>query len=404
MSDVIPSEFFTHPGPYPHTATAELRSKCPVHRIDVPPGAEAYAVLGNKVVAEAFGDSRLSKQVENLPDRYRDQAVANSLLVAGNLGFADPPKHTRLKKPISRAFLPGAVARLRPRIQDIVDDLIDTFPDSGEIDLLRDFALPLPLTVICEYLGIPVEDRPLFLKWSYILSQDPLQHAEAELKTASEEFAGYFRELVAERRFELRNDLLSELIRARDEDVFSEQELLSTILLLIIAGHKTVANMMGNGTALLLRHPEQLAMLRATPGLIPSAIEEILRYEGSAAWASLRVAAADMQLGGVDIPKGSFVHLSLSSAGHDPEVYDDPDRFDVTRSPSRHLSFGHGAHFCIGAPLARLQGEIAFSTLLRRLPRFELAVPPGDVAWVADSSLSRGLEALPIRVRERLPR
>ena len=174
MSDVIPSEFFTHPGPYPHTATAELRSKCPVHRIDVPPGAEAYAVLGNKVVAEAFGDSRLSKQVENLPDRYRDKAVANSLLVVGNLGFADPPKHTRLKKPISRAFLPGAVARLRPRIQDIVDDLIDTFPDSGEIDLLSDFALPLPLTVICEYLGIPVEDRPLFLKWSYILSQDPV--------------------------------------------------------------------------------------------------------------------------------------------------------------------------------------------------------------------------------------
>jgi cytochrome P450 len=155
---------------------------------------------------------------------------------------------------------------------------------------------------------------------------------------------------------------------------------------------------------LLLRHPEQLAMLRAAPGLIPSAVEEILRYEGSAAWASLRVATENMQLGGVHIPKGSFVHLSLSSAGHDPEVYDDPERFDVTRSPNRHLSFGHGAHFCIGAPLGRLQGEIAFSTLLRRLPRFELAVPPQEVAWLADSSLSRGLESLPIRVRGRLPR
>ncbi len=404
MSDIIPSEYFTNPGPFPHTATAELRSKCPVHRINVPPGAEAYAVLANEVVEEAFGDSRLSKQVENLPARYRDKAVDNSLLVLGNLGFADPPKHTRLKKPISRAFLPGTVAQLRPRIEDIVNDLIDAFPESGEIDLLSAFALPLPLIAICEYLGIPVEDRPLFQEWSYILSQDPFQHAEAELKAASQDFADYFTKLVAERRTDLRNDLLSEIIRARDAEVFSEQELLSTILLLIIAGHKTVANMVANGTALLLRHPEQLAMLRADPGLIPSAIEEILRYEGSAAWASLRVAAEDMRLGGVDIPKGSFVHLSLSAAGHDPKVYDDPDRFDVTRSPNRHLAFGHGAHFCIGAPLARLQGEIAFSTLLRRLPEFELAVPEKELSWLADSSLSRGLDALPIRVRGRLPR
>ncbi len=404
MSDIIPSEFFIDPGPSPHAATAELRSKCPVHRINVPPGAQAYAVLGNKVVEEAFGDSRLSKQVENLPAQYRDKAVATSLLVVGNLGFADPPKHTRLKKPISRAFLPGTVARLRPRIQDIVDDLIDAFPESGEIDLLSAFALPLPLIAICEYLGIPVEDRPLFQEWSYVLSQDPLQHSESELKAASQEFADYFTKLVAERRTDLRNDLLSEIIRARDAGVFSEQELLSTILLLIIAGHKTVANMVANGTALLLRHPEQLETLRTNPELIPSAIEEILRYEGSAAWASLRVAAQDMRLGGVDIPSGSFVHLSLSSAGHDPEVYDDPERFDITRSPNRHLSFGHGAHFCIGAPLARLQGEIAFGTLLRRLPGFELAVPEEEVTWLADSSLSRGLEALPIRLRGRLPR
>ena len=266
------------------------------------------------------------------------------------------------------------------------------------------FALPLPLIVICEYLGIPVEDRPLFQRWSYILSQDPLQHAETELRAASDEFTAYFTALVAQRRADLGSDLLSELVRARDEDALSEQELLSTILLLIIAGHKTVANMVGNGTLLLLRHPDQLAMLRADPTLVPGAIEEILRYEGSAAWASLRVATQDMRLGGVDISRGSFVHLSLSGAGHDPEVYDDPERFDVTRSPNRHLSFGHGTHFCIGAPLARLQGEVAFATLLRRLPQLTLAVPVEKIAWVADSSLSRGLEALPLRVGKRLPR
>ena len=402
MSDIIPTEFFTSPGPSPHANAAELRSRCPVHRIDVPPGAQAYAVLSNKVVEEALGDSRLSKQVENLPAEFRDKAVDNSLLVVGNLGFADPPRHTRLKEPIRRAFLPGTVARLGSRIQDIVDDLIDAFPESGEIDLLSAFALPLPLTVICEYLGIPVEDRPLFQEWSYVLSQGPC--TDGELKAASEEFSDYFTKLVAERRTDLRDDLLSAIIRARDEGVYSEQELLSTLLLLIIAGHKTVANMLGNGTALLLRHPEQLDMLRADPALIPPAIEEILRYEGSAAWASLRIAGEDMQLGGVDIPKGSFVHLSLSSAGHDPATYDDPETFDVTRSPNRHLSFGHGAHFCIGAPLARLQGQIAFSTLLRRLPQLALAVPPEEIAWLSDSSLSRGLESLPLRVGERLPR
>ncbi|MFI2203090.1 cytochrome P450 [Streptomyces sp. NPDC020192] len=403
-TDVIPTEFFTDPGPNPHVAAAEYRSRCPVHRIDVPPGAEAYAVLGNKTVEEALGDARLSKQVENLPPRYRHRAVTNSLLVVGNLGFADPPKHTRLKEPIRRAFLPGRIARLRPRIQAIVDDLIDAFPEHGEIDLLTDFALPMPLTVICEYLGIPVADRPLFLEWSYVLSQDPLQHDEAELKAASEEFSAYFTQLVAERRTDPRDDLLGAIIRAHDAGVYSETELLSTLLLLIIAGHKTVANMLGNGTALLLRHPEQLALLRAEPERIPTAIEEILRYEGSAAWASLRVAAEDMHLGGVDIPQGSFVHLSLSSAGHDPEVYDDPERFDVTRSPNRHLGFGHGPHFCIGAPLGRLQGEIAFSALLRRLPGLALAVPAEEIAWLSDSSLSRGLESLPLRVGEKLPR
>lgn len=404
LTDVIPTEFFTRPGANPHADAAEYRSRCPVHRIDVPPGAQAYAVLGNKAVEEALGDPRLSKQVENLPEQYRHRAVTNSLLVAGNLGFADPPEHSRLKEPIRRAFLPATVARLRPRIQAVVDDLIDAFPEHGEIDLLTAFALPMPLTVICEYLGIPVADRPLFLEWSLILSQDPLQHDEAELRAAGDEFTDYFTKLVDERRKDLRDDLLSQIIRARDAGVYSERELLSTLLLLIIAGHKTVANMLGNGTALLLRHPDQLAMLRAHPERIPSAVEEILRYEGSAAWASLRVAAKDMNLGGVDIPKGSFVHLSLSSAGHDPEVYDDPERFDVTRSPNRHLGFGHGPHFCVGAPLGRLQGEIAFSALLRRLPQLALAVPPQEITWLSDSSLSRGLESLPLRVGKRLPR
>ncbi|MGF1425943.1 cytochrome P450 family protein [Kitasatospora sp. LaBMicrA B282] len=404
MTDTLPAEFFTAPGASPHEATAELRAKCPVHRIDYPPGAEAYAVLGHQAVAEALGDPRLSKRVESLPTRYREKAHADSLLMVRNLGFADPPEHTRLRKPVSRAFVPGRIAGLRPRIQEIIDELIDAFPESGEVDLLDAFALPLPLTVISEYLGIPVCDRPLFQQWGYVLSQDPFQYPESELKAATDEFLAYFGRLVAERRANLRDDLLSDLVRGRDSGVFvNDRELYSTILLLLIAGHKTVANMLGNGTALLLCHPEQLAKLRATPELVPSAVEEILRYEGSASWASLRIAAQDLRLGEVEIPEGSFVHLSLAGAGHDPEVYEDPERFDVTRYPNHHLAFGHGPHFCVGAPLGRLQGELAFTTLLRRLPDLALAVAPEEIAWLSDSSLSRGLEALPVRVGRRLP-
>ncbi|MDT0263823.1 MoaD/ThiS family protein, partial [Jatrophihabitans lederbergiae] len=195
MTDVLPAEYFIDPGPSPHAATAKLRAQCPVHRIDNPPGAEAYAVLGHKVVEDAFGDPRLSKEAENLPARYREKAQAKSLLMVRNLGFADPPEHARLRKPISRAFLPATVAKLTPRIQNIIDDLIDAFPESGEIDLLSDFGLPLPLIVICEYLGIPVEDRPLFQHWSYVLSQDPFQLSDEDLHTASEQFTQYFTDL-----------------------------------------------------------------------------------------------------------------------------------------------------------------------------------------------------------------
>jgi cytochrome P450 len=404
LTDVLPARYFIDPGPYPHEETAQLRSQCPVHRIDNPPGADAYAVLGSAVIEEAFCDPRLSKEAGSLPERYRDKALAKSLLMVRNLGFADPPEHTRLRKPISRAFLPAAIARLEPRIAAVIDDLIDELPAHSEVDLFERFALPMPLIVICEYLGIPVADLPLFQRWSYVLSQDPFQLSDEDLKTASDEFSEYFTALIQIRRRDLRDDLLSELVYGHDAGMFSLRELLSTILLLIIAGHKTVANMVTNGTALLLQHPEQLAMLRADPSGIPAAIEEILRFEGSAAWASLRIAAQDMELGGVRIPKGAFVHLSLASAGHDPQRFDDPERFDIMRTPKHHLGFGHGAHFCVGAPLARLQGRLAFSALLRRLPGFELAVAPEELVWLADSSLSRGLEALPLRLGEVLPR
>jgi len=404
MTDKLPTEFFIDPGPSPHSKMTKLAAQCPVHSIDVPPGAQSYAVFGFEAVEEALCEPSLSKQIENLPEPYRTASAQNSLLVVGNMGFADPPKHARLRKPVAQAFKPRVVERLRPLIQSVVDDLIDAIPVDKEFDLMRAFALPMPLTVICEYLGVPLKDKQRFLDWSYILSQDPFQHDADELKTASREFSDYFVDLANQRRDAPNGDLLSGLIKAQDAGEMSEDEYLSTILLLIIAGHKTVANMIGNGTYLLLRHPEQLAMLKERSELIPGAIDEILRFEGSAAWASMRVTTEDVEIGGAQVPGGSFVHLSLSSAGHDPDVYDDPGRFDIERKVPRHLAFGYGPHFCIGAPLARIQGEIAFSTLLRRLPDIELAVPADEVKWLADSSLSRGLDELPLCVSSKLPR
>jgi cytochrome P450 len=186
--------------------------------------------------------------------------------------------------------------------------------------------------------------------------------------------------------------------------MFTDEELVSTMIQLILAGHKTTASLIGNGTVALLRHPDQLAMLRANPSLVPAAVEEFLRYEGSVDRGSLRVAAEEMELGGVCIPKESFVHLSVSSANRDPAVFADPDQLDITRSPNKHFGFGHGAHFCAGAPLARLEVQIAFASLLRRVPKIELAVPFEELSWFSDTSIARGLEALPVRTEGRLPR
>ncbi|MEU0743236.1 cytochrome P450 [Streptomyces sp. NPDC006134] len=406
---VVPTEFVTCPGADPHTAAARLRERCPVHPVDFPAGAadHAYIVVGHDAVTRAFGDPRISKTLEKAPAWFREQTVSNSSVLTRNMLLADPPEHTRLRKLVSRAFLPRRMELLRPQVQEITDELIDAFPESGEFDLLEEFALPLPLMVICAFLGVPYEDRDLFTRWGKVLSQDPSQEGEAarERKRVNDEVVEYFTGVLARRRAEPREDLLGDLVRAADEDgMFTDEELVSTAIFLVIAGHKTTANLVGNGVWALLTHPDQLELLRSRPELTDSAIEEFLRYEGSVDRGTLRTAAEDLTLGGQPIPKGSFVHLSVSAANRDPAVFPDPDRFDITRSPNRHLTFGHGPHFCAGAPLARLEGRIAFETLLRRVPRLEPAVPPEKLTWIADSSISRGLERLPVRIAGKLPR
>ena len=405
-SEPLPPEFFNAPGRDPHGLAAALRAGCPVHKINHPPGAEAYVVADYDTTLKAFSDPRLSKRVDSAPDWFRDQLRDASPILIKNMITADPPEHTRLRKLVSQAFTARRMEAMRPRIQNITDELIDAFPDSGEVDLMA-FAYQLPMRVICGFLGVTDQDRPQVQADVVMLSEAPYPDEERnrQLRVASDKIEQYLLDLLAERRAHLDDDLVSVLVKAADEnEVFTEEELVSTLVLLIIAGHKTTANLIGNGMQALLRFPDQLELLRERPELAGQAVEEFLRFESPVFRGTLRIALEDMVLEGVDIPRQSFVHLLLASANRDSAVFDDADQLDITRSPNRHVAFGHGAHFCAGAPLSRVEGQIAFPTLLRRLPGLRLAVDPGDFEWVFDNSTSRGLARLPVRYDARLPR
>jgi cytochrome P450 len=255
--------------------------------------------------------------------------------------------------------------------------------------------------VICELLGVPAADRADFRTWSGRLITPGLsEQAQRKRREAGDAMRDYFRAVIAARRAAPQDDLTSALIAARDDDtLLTEDELLSTLSLLLIAGHETTVNLIGNGVLALLRHPGQLALLRARPELLPSAIEEFLRYDGPVDRAMIRIAMEDMEISGMPIPKGSMVHVSLGAAAHDPAAFPEPDRLDITRENNRHVAFGHGIHFCLGAPLARLEGQIAFGSLLSAFPRLALACPPEELKWRHNGGIVRGLEALPVRLR-----
>ncbi|MFG3223597.1 cytochrome P450 [Kitasatospora sp. NPDC048194] len=404
-SEILPPEFFTDPLADRNAAYAQLREQCPVRGINHPPGAEAYIVADYDLALKAFGDNRISKSLDNAPKWFRDQLLDASPVQSRNLLIADAPDHSRLRKLVSKSFVPRRMETLRPRIQEIADDLIDAFPESGEVDLME-FARVLPVMVIFEYLRVPLEDRAMLYSWAPILGGAPY-HTEEEnrrLKDVSARYEQYLLDLLESRRADLGEDLVSQLLRAADEDVFTTDEIASTMSLVIIAGQRTTTNLIGNGLSALLTHPDQLELLREHPELVVSAVEEFLRYEAPSYRGTLRVAAQDMEIGGVEIGKEAFVHLLIAAANRDPKVFEDPDRLDITRKNNRHLTFGHGPHFCPGAPLSRLEGHLVFPTLLRRLEGIELAVPAEELDWVYDNSVSRGLASLPIRYRRRLPR
>jgi cytochrome P450 len=331
------------------------------------------------------------------PDPPAWHAPFHELNDAGMLD-REPPDHTRLRRLVQRAFTPRTVEGMRDRIQAVVDGLIDGFAGAGEIDLIADYAEPLPVAVIAELLGIPEPDRPLLRPWSadicLMYELDPPESSARRAVAASLEFSAYLRDLLAERRARAGDDLLSGLAAVIDDgDTLSESELIGTAVLLLNAGHEASVNGAGNGWWTLFRHPDAIAKLRADEGLLPTAIDELLRFDTPLPLFE-RWVLEPIEIGGVEIPRGAEVALLFGSANRDPAAFERAEELDLRRRPNPSLAFGAGIHYCLGVPLARLELAIAFGTLLRRVPRIE---PVEEPAWKPTFVL-RGLRSLRVRI------
>jgi cytochrome P450 len=384
----------------PWAVYPDLRTEAPVRPVVMPDGTPGWLVTRYAEAKALLDDRRLSKDRLSAVPLYPDPDNGlHTLPLSDNMLHVDPPDHTRLRRLVSKTFTSRAVARLRPAIQRIADDLLVTMAadaaEHGSVDLLDALAFPLPIAVISELLGVPHDDRARLRGWSKAFTSGvPL----TELNRAAQEVSEYLAGLVAAKRAEPTDDLLSDLVQVTDEgDRLSETELAAMALLLVIAGHETTVNLIGNSVLALLRHPDQLAALRADPALLPGAIDEFLRYEGPIHIATTRFTTEPVQVGDVTIPADEFVFISLLAANRDAERFPDADRLDITRAAGGHLAFGHGIHYCVGAPLARLEAEITLSTLLRTFGTLRLAGDPTELTW-RGSSLIHGLRHLPVRV------
>jgi cytochrome P450 len=377
----------------PYAVHARLRAERPVAAVAMPGGMTGWLITGYPQARAALTSPRLAKS----PPGWNPDPDSIYTALELHMLNSDPPDHERLRRLVNKAFTARRIERLRPRIEAITAGLLDEMSTEPEVDLLASFAFPLPITVICELLGIPVADRDDFRTWSATVVSNAAS-PETSMAHATA-MARYFAALLAAKRRQPADDLLSALIAARDEgeDRLSENELVSMAFLLLIAGHETTVNLIGNGMLTLLLNPAELARVRDDPSLLGRAVEELLRHVNPVSHATLRFAAEPVEIGGVRIGTGEAVVISLSGADRDPARFTDPDRLDVGRDTSGHLAFGHGIHYCVGAPLARLEAEIAFGGLLARFGSMELAVPFESLRW-RPSTLIHGLEALPVRL------
>ncbi|MFD8985060.1 cytochrome P450 [Streptomyces sp. NPDC059564] len=376
----------------------QLLEDAPVRRAVIAGGLDAWLVSRYDDALAALSDPRLSSDVRDATDtrllnQLRDTQRESML---STMLRSDPPDHTRLRRLVSKAFTARRVAEMRPRIQSITDRLLDAIVPAGHTDLVADFALPLPVTVISELLGVPVDDRHDFQRWTdRIVMRGAKLPDVAVVSEAWQHMRAYVTELIRAKRAHPGDDLLSGLITARDEEQrLNEDELIAMVFLLLAAGYITTVNLIGGGIATLLAHPDQLDLLRSDPELLPDAIEEFLRYDGPVSPGIARFAREDVEIAGVTIPRGATVLIASAIADRDPARFPDPDLLDITRQDNAHLAFGHGIHYCLGAPLARLEGQIAIGAALRRLPGLALAVPPEEIRWRPGGL--RGPESLPV--------
>jgi cytochrome P450 len=381
----------------PYPAFARLRAYDPVHQLTSSNGQSTWLITRYTDAEVVLRDERFVKVRQNglLPEEpIHTPASATDLMSMGMIDF-DPPDHTRLRSLVSLSFTPYVVERWRGRIQEITDELIDVVRGKGTMDLIEEFAFLLPLRVISEMLGVPAEDSTKLHIWTKLIADalgDPVAYQQVGEQLQA--FYTYLHALVESKRQTSADDLLSKLIQA-EGDRLSERELLAMVFLLIVAGHDTTSNLIGNSMLALLTHPDQRALLKHNPALIKTAVEEFLRYRSPFMHATLRWASQDVEFGGKLIRHGDGVVVALAAANRDAEEFAEPDRLDITRQENQHLAFGKGIHYCLGAPLARLEGQIAISSLLRHLPNMRLQIDPEALIW-RSGSLALGVNHLPV--------
>jgi cytochrome P450 len=395
-----PLDAETIANPYPRYHY--LRVEDPVHWHE---GLNSWVLTRYPDVMDALRDRRLSADrmssvVQVLPPAAQQMFQMLISTFDNMMLMSDPPKHTRLRSLANKAFTPRVVEQMRSHIQTIVDELLDDVEGKGRMDMIQDLAYPLPAIVIAEMLGVAPEDRDNFKKWS-----DDLANFLGNVRMAPEtamaaqqstvELTNYFKVIIEERRENPQDDLMSNLVAAEEEgDRFSEEELYAMCILLLGAGHETTTNLIGNGTLALLQNPDQLQKLKDSPSLIEPAVEELLRYD-SPVQSTSRLAMEDLEIGGKQIAQGESITITLGAANRDPDQFADPDRLDITRQDSRHMAFGFGPHFCLGSALARLEGQIAFGTLLKRMPNLRLEGEADELEW-RDNPVFRGVKSLPV--------
>jgi cytochrome P450 len=397
VSDLLTPETKRNPSAF----YAHLRAQEPLTYVDDFLGmGKAWIVTNYDDAIALLKDPRFTKdkrKVLSAGDEQTSIPESPFLALMQNMLMVDPPNHTRLRSLVSKAFTPRMIEQLRPRIQQITDELLDAVQERGEMDLINDFAYPLPITVISEMLGIPTTDRQQFRVWTQVLVNTGEQNQQESLKTSAiGEFLHYIKSLLDEKRVHPGSDLTSNLVQVEENgDALSENELISMIFLLIVAGHETTVNLIGNGTLALLQHPDQMQRLQHDLSLIPTTIEELLRYTAPVNLSDERWASEDIHMHGKVIRKGEIVYASLIGANTDPKQFHNPEELDIARQENQHLAFGKGIHYCLGAPLARLEGQIAFGTLIQRLPNLHLTSDPEQLIW-NNNFMLRGLRSLPV--------